>query len=76
MSVTAADLTKLYLAYFGRPPDFDGVQFYVGPADAHLPGVGSDSIPVSAVIAPVPHPPRAHRLVEHWRHRRKRGAPA
>jgi hypothetical protein len=28
MAVTTADLTKLYLAYFGRPPDFDGIQFY------------------------------------------------
>lgn len=28
MSVTASDLTKLYLAYFGRPPNFDGLQFY------------------------------------------------
>ncbi len=28
MAVTAAQLTQLYLAYFGRPPDFDGITFY------------------------------------------------
>jgi hypothetical protein len=29
MSVTPSELTQLYLAYFGRPPDFDGLQFYM-----------------------------------------------
>ena len=36
MAVSASDLTKLYLAYFGRPPDFDGLQFYTSPANANL----------------------------------------
>ena len=28
MAVTAAQLQQLYLAYFGRPADFDGIVFY------------------------------------------------
>ncbi len=28
MAVTQAQLTELYLSYFGRPPDFDGIQYY------------------------------------------------
>src|SRR5207253_475711 len=28
MAVTIAQLTDLYLAYFGRPPDFDGLRYY------------------------------------------------
>jgi len=36
MAVSVSDLTKLYLAYFGRPPDFDGIQFYTSPAHANL----------------------------------------
>lgn len=77
MGVTASDLTKLYLAYFGRPPDFDGVQFYTAPPEPRLPGVGSDSIPLSALSSAIRQLPRGHHLhrpIEHWRHQRKRGA--
>src|SRR5687767_2116766 len=28
MAVTQAQLTQIYLAYFGRPPDFDGLVYY------------------------------------------------
>jgi hypothetical protein len=54
MGVTASDLTKLYLAYFGRPPDFDGVRFYTAGDIERTPivgaGVGSDTIPLSKML--------------------------
>ena len=34
MAVSLPQLTQLYLAYFGRPPDYDGIQSYMSPAKA------------------------------------------
>lgn len=36
MAVSASDLTKLYLAYFGRPPDFDGMVYYTTQSNLTL----------------------------------------
>jgi len=33
MAVSQTQLTQLYLAYFGRPPDFDGLVFYTSNPD-------------------------------------------
>jgi hypothetical protein len=50
MGVAAADLTKLYLAYFGRPPAFDGLQFYTSPTLPEMLALGSSSIPLSKML--------------------------
>lgn len=39
MAVSFQQLTQLYLAYFGRPPDFDGVQFYTSNPNETLESV-------------------------------------
>ncbi|HUR89859.1 MAG TPA: Calx-beta domain-containing protein [Ramlibacter sp.] len=36
MAVSASDITKLYLAYFGRPPDFDGMVYYTSQSNLTL----------------------------------------
>lgn len=41
MAVTQAQLTELYLAYFGRPPDFDGIQFYTSNPAATMTSVAA-----------------------------------
>lgn len=41
MAVTQAQLTELYLAYFGRPPDFDGIQFYTSNPAATVASVAA-----------------------------------
>jgi hypothetical protein len=33
----ASDLAKLYLAYFGRTPDFDGIQCFTGVCGGSIP---------------------------------------
>jgi Ca2+-binding RTX toxin-like protein len=49
MAVTQAQLTQLYLAYFGRPPDYDGIQFYTNhPAfDIYAVAAGFSASPES-----------------------------
>lgn len=41
MAVTQAQLTELYLSYFGRPPDFDGIQFYTSNPAATMASVAA-----------------------------------
>jgi hypothetical protein len=41
MAVTQAQLTELYLAYFGRPPDFNGVTFYTANPSATVQSVAA-----------------------------------
>lgn len=41
MAVTAAQLNQLYLAYFGRPADFDGLTFYTANANATVASVAA-----------------------------------
>ena len=42
MAVSASDVTKLYLAYFGRPPDFDGLVFYTSQPGATIQSVAAN----------------------------------
>lgn len=42
MAVTAAQLNQLYLAYFGRPADFDGIQFYTANPAATIASVAAN----------------------------------
>lgn len=41
MAVTATQLNQLYLAYFGRPADFNGLNFYLNQANATLDSVAA-----------------------------------
>src|SRR5436190_24151914 len=41
MAITTTDLTALYLAYFGRPPDQGGMQYYLGQPTATVQSVAA-----------------------------------
>jgi len=41
MAVSASDVTKLYLAYFGRPPDFDGLIYWTSQPNATIASVAA-----------------------------------
>jgi hypothetical protein len=83
MGVTTSQLTKLYLAYFGRPPEFGYREL---EALTRVAGLGSASIPlpefpgVLDLAPPTPAgetrsrsgPSPAERVLEHQRERRLR----
>jgi Ca2+-binding RTX toxin-like protein len=41
MAVTQLQVTQLYLAYFGRPPDFDGMNYYLAQPNATVQSVAA-----------------------------------